>query len=452
MSRIALLLLIGVCLAATAGTLWAQHDWPMAGHDAARTGCGSQTLHPPYRPAWTRKLGDGPFGARINEDVQVVSVGDLAYVGAENGEFHALRVADGTTAWMRKLPSVISNAACVTDGLAVVGCADGVAYAFDAESGKPAWQAKTGAGIWSSPCAAEGKVFVTSKDGSAYGIETKTGKILWRAQTGRPIYLSPAYSNGRVFVGSDDMHAYAFDAKTGEQLWKSDKIFGESFRDWWPVVADDVVFFQPQPLQDAEARGFKWPHWAPRGADAETVRQTMVKNIVENRALRQICFALRVADGKEAYVPAVNLNGGANHPSQPVFLLPDGTAGLRSMRTKPERQRRSSICFWDPKTGKFADYPELSGGMQVHDESGGYGSACGWVIMHTQAVWGTAWDVRTGGRGRQGVHGPGWHEGGAGTVNSGQYYQATHSAANSRVFLIYPGVVRCFTASKVEDN
>lgn len=450
MRRAIPLLLLALAVTTAPQFASAQHDWPMAGHDAARTGLGAQSLRGPYSEVWTRKFGDTRFGVRINEDVQVVSVGDLAYVGTEGGELHALNVADGTTAWMRQLPSVISNSACVYDGLVIQGCQDGVVYAFDAATGTPAWQYATGAGIWSAPCAADGKVFVTSKDGCAYGLEAKTGKFLWKGQTGRPIYFSPAYADGRVYVGSDDMHAYCFDATTGEQIWKSEKLPGESFRDWWPVVIGEVVFFNPQPLRANEARASSRTNWPPRDADYETKRQTMVEHIIENRAVRQICIALKTSDGAEAYVVPANLNGGANHPQIPVFLMPDGSVGMRNTLTR-EQEKRSTIVFMDPATGKFTGRNELAGGMQVNDESGGYGSACGWYVMMTQAVWGQAWDARTG-RPTPSMRGAGWHEGGAGTVASGQYYQAPHSAANGRIFMIYPAVVRCFEPRSIEEN
>lgn len=444
---VAILLLVSV---AAGGAAHAAHDWPMAARDAARTGCAPRTLLPPYKQVWTRKLGPGPFGVRINENVQVVSVGGLAYVGTETGELHALRVADGATAWMRKLPSVISGSACVAGGVVVQGCADGVVYAFEAKSGRPAWRVDTGAGVWSAPCAAGGSVFVTSKDGCVYAIEVKTGKLRWKAETPRPIYLSPACAGGRVFVASEDMRAYAFDARTGRRLWRSKQLAGESFRDWWPVVAGDVVFFQSQPVRDSSARGKGWKRWAGQGATLEEMRRAMVESIKSERAVNQVCFALRVSDGKEAYVPPVNLNGGANHLPHPVFLTPDGHVGMRNMRI-PRSDNRSRISFIDPKTGAFADKPILAGGMQVRDESGCYGSAAGWVVILSQGCWGTAWDVRTG-RSIGRISGPGWHEGGAGLVCSGQYYQSPISSADGRLFLIYPSVVRAFAAARVEGN
>ena len=448
-----------------AASALAQNDWPMAAHDPARSGCGGQTLLPPYKEAWTRQFGAGPFPDRIGEGAQVVSVGNLAYVGTEHGELHAMKITDGTDAWMAKLPSVISGSACIANGIIIQGCEDGGIYAFDAASGKPAWQYLTDGGIWSAPCAAGGVVYVTSKDGNVYALDVASGALRWKAATTRPIYLSPAVANGRVFVGSEDMSAYAFDAASGKQLWRSEKLPGASFRDWWPVVVGDVVFLQSQPTHDASARGqssFGEGYRSPLAAgqdpaqNKEAIRKAMVENILRDRLDRQICMALKVADGTEAYVPAVNLNGGADHVPHPLFLTPDGFIGGRNRRMELDgkgKYNRSQISFWDAKTGAFSDKPALNGGMQVADESSCYGGAAGWIVLLSQGVWVTAWDARSGKTlGNGGITGPGWHEGGAGTVANGQYYQSPFSAANGRLYLIYPGVVRCWAAGKVEAN
>lgn len=44
-----------------------------------------------------------------------------------------------------------------------------------------------------------------------------------------------------VYFASNDSHAYAVDAETGKQVWKSEKLPGEGFHSWWPVVCGDYV-------------------------------------------------------------------------------------------------------------------------------------------------------------------------------------------------------------------
>ena len=72
------------------------------------------------------------------------------------------------------------------------------------------------------------------------------------------------------------------------------------------------------------------------------------------------------------------------------------------------------------------------------------------MVLLSQAVWPSGWDARTG-KGVRTWRGAGWHEGGAGTVASGQYYQSPMSSANGRIFMIYAGVVRCYEAAKTEN-
>ena len=38
-----------------------------------------------------------------------------------------------------------------------------------------------------------------------------------------------------------DMRAYALTAADGAERWKTDKLYGEGFQSWWPVIWRDQV-------------------------------------------------------------------------------------------------------------------------------------------------------------------------------------------------------------------
>jgi hypothetical protein len=125
----------------------------------------------------------------------------------------------------------------VADGAVYYGDAGGLVWALDAATGDVRWHFRSGpGGFVTSPLVAGRRVLIGSRDGSFYGLDAATGRQGWRFPTGGPIRCTAALAGQRVIFASDDMHAYALDVETGELAWKSDRLYGQSFRDYYPVV------------------------------------------------------------------------------------------------------------------------------------------------------------------------------------------------------------------------
>lgn len=62
--------------------------------------------------------------------------------------------------------------------------------------------------------------FGSSADNKVYCLDAATGRIRWTVITGGPIRLAPTLCGGRVYVGSDDGFAYCLKAEDGAVLWK----------------------------------------------------------------------------------------------------------------------------------------------------------------------------------------------------------------------------------------
>jgi hypothetical protein len=228
--------LMGLCLS-TGLVQGREAEWPMLGHDAARSGATMAEVRPPFERKWYRIFPDEGLMA----GVQPVVAGGKVFVGTMKGTLYAIDDATGKDAWTFKAGGAILHTGAAVGGKVFFGAADGKVYAVTAAYGKQAWAVQTGAAIWNAPLVHEGLVVIGSRDGKLYAMEGESGKVKWTAPTGGPLLCSPALDAkaGRVYVGSEDMRVYAFDFRDGKPVWQSDKLPGVSFRGYHPVVAPD---------------------------------------------------------------------------------------------------------------------------------------------------------------------------------------------------------------------
>lgn len=219
-------------------TLSVNADWPMPGGSPNRHSYTPAEVKGKVNPAWYVT-----FKPYISRKVQPIIVDGLVYISTAEGLF-AIDTATEKVKWQYKTELPLGHSPAVVDGIAYVGCYDKKIHAIDAKTGKKIWTSKAAdGGFHCSPLVAEGLVVAGCRDGNVYAYDAKTGKEKWRFKTGAPVYTSAAYQDGIVYIPSQDMHAYAINAKTGKQVWKSEKLPGEGFHSWWPVVYKDWVIF-----------------------------------------------------------------------------------------------------------------------------------------------------------------------------------------------------------------
>jgi len=186
--------------------------------------------------------------------------GEIAYV-ASGQQVHAVRVADGSQAWV--FPAVISNTTGVfvadpglSADIIVVGsegptgsysgilyglnAADGLqqwCLAFDAKgvtrTGCPLATGGTEAGLFGlSPAVdnrivgglamADGVAYVGLANGKFFAVDAATGRDQWQFKAERDIWAPPLVASDNVYVTSLDHHVYALDTATGTLRWKRD--------------------------------------------------------------------------------------------------------------------------------------------------------------------------------------------------------------------------------------
>jgi outer membrane protein assembly factor BamB len=251
MTPLRLLYLVATALLTLAPSV--QADWPMLGHDAARTGATATEVRPPFERKWYRAFPDEGLMCGVQP---IISDG-VVYIGTLRGVLHAIDAETGQDKWTFRAGGPILHACAAAGGKVVFGCADGYVCAVNAADGKPAWGVQTGTAVWNAPAVYDGHVYVGSRSGRLFCIQLKDGWTRWEsAALGGPILNSPAIdaNAGRVYVGAEDMRVYAFDARNGDAIWTSDKLPGVSFRGYHPVVTPDgsvVVTTQPHAGGDA---------------------------------------------------------------------------------------------------------------------------------------------------------------------------------------------------------
>jgi len=236
---------IGCCLAWLAMSVGASaSDWPQLQHDPQRTGFTRDEVAPPYRVAWYHNFQP----ERVSRHVQPVVYQGRVYVPTEMGNVYALSSKDGEVAWKASLGSSVQQSAACADRKVVVAALNGSVHALDAATGKPVWVFKAPRRIATfsqSPCIAEGKVFIACRQGVFYALDLADGKVVWQNDLEVPVYQSAAYNNGRVYIGGEDIRVRALRARDGRLLWASERLYGQSFREYPLVVTGGYVLARP---------------------------------------------------------------------------------------------------------------------------------------------------------------------------------------------------------------
>jgi outer membrane protein assembly factor BamB len=239
-------------------------DWPLYGHDTARTRyLPAKHLDPPFRSSlWS-------FQAGKLLEFQPIVVRNRIYFMDKDGTFYALSTDKGKVQWKRKIGSLNASSPAYADGRlfavnlepqqavalephdhgskvlwrhplpgrsessplvhggkVIFGCESGDIFALDEKSGKTKWTVHTGGAVKGALALDHGTVFADNYAGEIYAIDAGNGHVKWTAHTqgggllrGGGVYSTPAVAWGRVYLGGLDGRVYSFVEKTGELAW-----------------------------------------------------------------------------------------------------------------------------------------------------------------------------------------------------------------------------------------
>jgi outer membrane protein assembly factor BamB len=385
-------------------------DWPMLGHDGARSGATATQLEGPFARKWYRAFPD----EGIMTGVQPVVDSSCVYIGTLRGVVHAIDAESGRDVWTRKLGGPVLHSCALGGGRVFVGAGDGLLYALDAKTGDTIWTRQTGAAIWNAPLLWQDSakhndlVLFGSRTGKLYACSAQTGQMRWTAQTGGPLVCSPAINpkTERVVIGSEDMHVYAFDLD-GRQIWKSPKLPGVSFRGYHPVIAPDgSVMITVTPFAGGDAIGelmqdmvkevfgnmASWRHKKEENerykrANFELLKdpQTYSRQIdylrkrLAAEPAYQTFFVLDPQTGKPRFVTPIVYAESMNGGGSPAIVAPDGRVIVKYSALLKSRYGQYSpflnAGYLDTQTGDITpvmdqsrEYGWYDSLLLVHDE------------------------------------------------------------------------------------
>lgn len=221
-------------------------EWPMVAANPERTSWSAEEVPGPLRVVWYR-----PIEAYISQNVQIIAAQGLIFVATARG-LYALNPDNGNVEWRYDTELPLGNSPTVVGGVVYVAGYDRKLHALNVRNGAQLWEyAGATAGYDTNPLVVEGKVILGNRDGGLYAIGAagtpNAGQLAWKFQAGGPIHLSPAYKDGVVYFAANDNYAYAVRADSGALVWKSERLPGEGYHSFWPVIYQNQVIFSTTP-------------------------------------------------------------------------------------------------------------------------------------------------------------------------------------------------------------
>jgi len=273
-----------ICLSAVVAFLFAvfshaafSEDWAQLQNGPMRKGFTSEQLQPPFTSAW--KTNFQP--ERIYPSTQPICCGGRIYIGTESGNMYSLDADTGEKLWKYSTDGPILHTAAASDGRVYFGSMDGCVYAIDAERGHQLWKfdSELDTGFSTAVALGDEKLFAVNRGGVVYALNPDNGELLWQCDIDVPLLQSPAYApaqqngTGLVIFGGMDMRVYAIDAEAGEIKWKSDRLYGQAFKDYWPVIHQGKVIVRsfiayPKPHVTSRTRSYRPDNFPLTWADA----------------------------------------------------------------------------------------------------------------------------------------------------------------------------------------
>lgn len=298
-----------------------ENEWPQLQHDPQRTGYTASRVSPPYKLVWYR----GFQPERIGRDVQAIICERTVFIPTQSGNLYALDATTGREKWRARIGSSILHTPACESGKVVLAALDGGVYALTTVNGQLVWrfQAEGHTGFSAAPLIAENTVFIGERAGIFYALNLADGRLKWRFDAGAPIFNTAAYNAGRVYFCDEAMYVHALSAQSGGQLWRSEQLYGQSCRQYHPVVYGGYVMIRPMMthrigipegippfnrIWDQQAYADRLAQYAgflaggPMPQELIDAQDNVVQYYLDH-PYEQNFFVLRESDGQQAFVP-----------------------------------------------------------------------------------------------------------------------------------------------------
>ncbi len=165
-------------------------------------------------------VADGSELWRSDVGVDELAAGPDAAIVAERATVRAL-TPDGTTAWTRELPAMVTGLSTVSGGesddpgVVVARTAGGTTARFRALSlsdGSPLWEFGPDASAMTMPAVADGTAYAGTASGRLRAFDPATGEAAATYDAFHGLHDRPAVVDGTVAVPSDEGFVYGFSA------------------------------------------------------------------------------------------------------------------------------------------------------------------------------------------------------------------------------------------------
>ena len=324
-------------------------DWPTLHKDYQRSGYTDEIVRGPNERKWFRSFVEEMIGPRV----EAIVADGLCFVGTYAGNFYALDVESGKTAWSFNAGGAIGHSPCYRDGK-IYFCTDdgfnsGTLFCLSAKDGKELWRYRAAAGIWNSPACDGQQVYVGDRGGVFHAVDANTGQKSWTFASGVMILKPASFSpdGKKIVFGCEDMHVYCL-SPDGELLWKSAKLAGLSLRDAAPTIWADKVVVRTnpaKPFHEALHEGGRLvneiqrriplderedkvivnnenQYFLHRTDRREKAECEGVRDYLARHPHSRTWFTLNLSDGKEPWIVPVLFTVGLHNPPTPPTFKP----------------------------------------------------------------------------------------------------------------------------------
>lgn len=139
-------------------------------------------------------------------------VGGIVYVGSENTNVYALKLADGSRVWEAPTDGPVLSSPLVRNGRVYVGTSGTNLLALDAATGREVWryggdaEFKSSPGWFPAPRGGGEWLVIGGYDSRLHCVDAATGRSNWVYETGNYVNGAPAVSGGvTAFGGCDEI-------------------------------------------------------------------------------------------------------------------------------------------------------------------------------------------------------------------------------------------------------
>lgn len=164
-----------------------------------------------------------PGGFKVRDDVAgSPAIADgLVYFLSSDMVLYAANMRNGDLRWSVRIGASARTSSPVVAENTVYLAAGNILQAYQAKSGRLKWGIPLPSEVTAAPAVGDGVLYFGCRDGRLFAVTT-AGKLLWNkpVDLGAAIYGSPVIAGQTLYVGANRGKLVALDAKTGEKLWE----------------------------------------------------------------------------------------------------------------------------------------------------------------------------------------------------------------------------------------